>query len=471
MAEMTFGMRVARTRRRSYSSEMVSSCLSRKSPLSVHPSRRKRWVKLPLLWLIAFTGSSAPAQRHAPEPIRDPQAADRAYIAATAYHAIKRYFAHAEALPANYDFEAHYRAYLRDALAAPSRRDFSLATMLFFASLENGHTSFTDSALSTGAASVPFRVNRIDGRWTIISSKLATLQPGDVIVTVDKAPVDAWIASFAKYIGGSNKAAVDRLIWFQSSLLPTHFTLGLENGQRVPIDLTPSKDMIGASTPSLSTQTIHRPDGVTIIRIPSFENPKFEDDAVAAIAASPPARPIMFDVRGNSGGTTPSKLLAAIMTAPYRGTLVATPMTIAVNDARAVFSRTLTQLPSVMMRYGPEVTAPRESAWKGRMAVLTNGDCASACEDFVMRFQDGKRGPVLGETTFGSTGQPYFVRFPEFAMSFRVSTKREYLPDGHQFEGVGIVPDVAIPLTRAELRRRDDDQLDRAVLAWLKRTD
>jgi len=109
------------------------------------------------------------------------------------------------------------------------------------------------------------------------------------------------------------------------------------------------------------------------------------------------------------------------------------------------------------------MTLPFPDAWKGKMALLINGGTASACEDFALRFKDGNRGPVLGEPSFGSTGQPYFVRFPEFGMSFRVSTKREYFPDGRQFEGVGVTPDVSIPLTRNELRQGTDIQLELAA--------
>lgn len=84
-----------------------------------------------------------------------------------------------------------------------------------------------------------------------------------------------------------------------------------------------------------------------------------------------------------------------------------------------------------------------------------------------MRFKDGARGLVLGEPTYGSTGQPYFVRFPEFGMSLRVSTKREYFPDGRQFEGVGIRPDKLIAVTREELASGTDTQLELAARAIL----
>ena len=113
------------------------------------------------------------------------------------------------------------------------------------------------------------------------------------------------------------------------------------------------------------------------------------------------------------------------------------------------------------------MTPPCPDAWKGKIALLIDGGSASACEDFALRFKDGERGLVLGEPSFGSTGQPYFVNFTEFGMSFRVSSKHEYFPDGRQFEGMGVTPDKSIPLTREELRSGAETQLELAAKAVL----
>lgn len=395
---------------------------------------------------------------------RDPDVADRAYIAATAYHTIKRYFAHAEGLPAGYDFEARYRAYLMEAITAPDRRSFSLATMRLFASLRNGHTSFNDEMLWQQAGSLPFTVRRIDGRWLVVTSRLPDLHPADVIITADDKPIDDWLEPLREKLGQSSLAALDRTTWLRPFLFPLRFTIGTEDGRKVPVDLTaiysgPEQGIVL----SKAIETTHRSDGVVVIRIPSFENPKYEQAAIAAIHAAKDASVILFDLRGNGGGNTPGKLLSSIMTKPYRGTVVATPMTIAMVDASDSYNGTVQPLPTVMMRYGPDQTQPSPDAWTGKMAVLIDGGCASACEDFVLRFKDGNRGLVIGEPTFGSTGQPYFVNFPEFGMSFRVSTKREYSPDGRPFEGVGVPPDKFIPLTIEQLKSGTDAQLDLAA--------
>ncbi|EJK87320.1 MULTISPECIES: S41 family peptidase [Rhizobium] len=395
---------------------------------------------------------------------RDPDITDRAYIAATTYHAIRRYFAHAEGLPPGYDFEARYRSYLGEALEAPDRKSFSLATMRFFASLRNGHTSFWDEELRQQAGSIPFRMRRIDGQWTLVRSKIAELYPGDVVTMVDGKPIDEWLEAVREHIGQSSLAALDWMTWLRPFLLPQRFTLGTDDGRQVPIDLTasPTGPESGLALAN-EVETVERSDGLVVIRIPSFDDPKYEEAAIAAIRSVENARAILLDLRDNGGGSSPGNLLSAIMTKPCRGTLVSTPMTIAKSDASNSFYGSIPALPTTMMQSGPDVTLPCPHAWKGKIALLINGGSASACEDFALRFKDGERGLVLGEPSFGSTGQPYFVNFTEFGMSFRVSSKREYFPDGRQFEGVGVKPDKSIPLTRDELRSDVDTQLELAA--------
>ena len=96
------------------------------------------------------------------------------------------------------------------------------------------------------------------------------------------------------------------------------------------------------------------------------------------------------------------------------------------------------------------------------MILLTDGGCFSACEDFLVPFHDNKRGTLIGETTGGSSGQPFFYKFGN-RMSFRISTKREFFPDGSPFEGVGIRPNIEVAPTVADLAAGRDPVLAKAL--------
>jgi len=107
------------------------------------------------------------------------------------------------------------------------------------------------------------------------------------------------------------------------------------------------------------------------------------------------------------------------------------------------------------------VKQPQEPVFTGKLYILVDGACASACEDFVAPFKDNHRATIVGESTMGSSGQPYYYDFGN-GMSFRISTKREYFPDGAAFEGIGVKPDVEVPLTLDDLKGGRDSAVLKA---------
>ena len=104
---------------------------------------------------------------------------------------------------------------------------------------------------------------------------------------------------------------------------------------------------------------------------------------------------------------------------------------------------------------------PAKDAWTGRIIVVTDGYCNSACEDFVGPLKTSGRATIVGEPTNGSSGQPYMADLGN-GMMFRVSSKRYYLPDGSPFEGVGLTPDVVIQPTVTDLKAGLDPALAKA---------
>lgn len=91
-----------------------------------------------------------------------------------------------------------------------------------------------------------------------------------------------------------------------------------------------------------------------------------------------------------------------------------------------------------------------------------DGGCVSACEDFVEPSKDSGRAILVGETTQGSSGLPLIYDFHN-GMSLRIATKRYYFPDGSEFEGLGIKPDVEVHTTIDDLKNGRDPVLEKAL--------
>ena len=112
---------------------------------------------------------------------------------------------------------------------------------------------------------------------------------------------------------------------------------------------------------------------------------------------------------------------------------------------------------------GPAVIEPRAGKrYNGPLTVLTGPGTFSAAEDFLVPLQYARRAVLVGEKTAGSTGNPIRVPLPGGG-TFMVVSKRDTFPDGREFVGIGIPPDVEIHPTRQDLLEGTDSVLGKAV--------
>lgn len=424
---------------------------------------------------LAFAGPAAAQVRAPAAAVADTLPIERrAWIASKIYASIQAYFGHWEAVP-GLDLDAAYRDYLARALASPGRFDFDLATLAFMARLENGHSGFADRWLfEVGGRPVGFTARRSAGGWVVHTSRLEALQPGQILRSIEGRPAEEFVAERLAYVPASSEAEAIRKLWFRSYLFPESFSIELADGETVRID---RKRQELADAPSRAYEEHVAPNGVAYLYIPTFGDPAMEERAVAFLRANSDAKALIIDVRSNGGGSTPTALIEALMDRPYRGFTEATSVTNALFEAYAKVVRdnppsafndyirgyleAFRGLGRTQMRMPAALQQPNDPVYTGPLFVLADGGCGSACEDFVMPLRFNGRATVIGERTSGSTGQPYMHGFDE-QMSFRVSTKRAYFPDGSQFEGVGIAPNIELAPTPEDLRAGRDPVLERA---------
>ena len=83
------------------------------------------------------------------------------------------------------------------------------------------------------------------------------------------------------------------------------------------------------------------------------------------------------------------------------------------------------------------------------VAVLVNGDSASASEIFAGAIQDTNTGIIIGEKTYGK-GSVQGIFPLTNGEGFKMTVAEYFTPDWHKVDGVGITPDIIIPQTSAD---------------------
>ena len=144
------------------------------------------------------------------------------------------------------------------------------------------------------------------------------------------------------------------------------------------------------------------------------------------------AKGIVLDLRGNPGGLLNEAISAA---------------SVFIEDGQIV---------SVQKRGGERETydAVDDAFESIPLAVVVDGNSASASEIVAGAVQDADRGEVVGETTFGKGTVQTIAQFSD-GSGAKFTTARYYTPSGDSIEGVGVEPDVAV---EAADPPDDDDQ-------------
>ncbi len=96
------------------------------------------------------------------------------------------------------------------------------------------------------------------------------------------------------------------------------------------------------------------------------------------------------------------------------------------------------------------------------LVVLTGHNTASAAEDFLIAADNQKHIVRIGESTNGSTGMPYRFDLPGGG-SARICIKKDMYPDGREFVGKGIQPDIRVAPTVKDYLESRDIVLEAAV--------
>lgn len=213
----------------------------------------------------------------------------------------------------------------------------------------------------------------------------------------------------------------------------------LRGEEREEVTLTITRDTIQAET--VKTRMLE--DEIGYLAISEFDSVTLEQyrEGLAELTAQG-MEGLIVDLRGNPGGNLDTVCEILDLMLP-EGLIVYTEDK---DGNRQEFTSDEAQ----------EVQVP--------LAVLVDGNSASASEIYAGAIQDYGIGQIVGTKTYGK-GVVQTIYDLKDGTSLKLTVAEYFTPNGRNIDGEGITPDVEVAYQRDENDPEADNQLDRAVEA------
>jgi len=243
----------------------------------------------------------------------------------------------------------------------------------------------------------------------------AGIKPGDTILEIEGASTRAM--SLDESVGmlkGEPGSSVRILIYRESEDLTREIVL-----ERAKIEVH-------------SVRSAMIPDSrIGYLRISQFNRPTANDldDALASLSKDG-AEALVLDLRDNPGGLLHSAVEVCSRFLPPGQLIVFT-------EGRTPESRQ------------DYLSGNADKVTDLRLAILVNGNSASAAEIVGGCLQDHNRAVLVGETTFGKASVQTVMPLPDRS-ALRLTTAHYYTPSRRAIHEHGIEPDIAVPIAPRE---------------------
>ena len=219
----------------------------------------------------------------------------------------------------------------------------------------------------------------------------------------------------------------------------TQVVLTIQRGDEAPFDLTVTRARIEIPVVEAKTLADGKVEYVALSEFSSVASGRLEEALKTALAKKPTG--LILDLRGNPGGL----LDAAVRIGSYF-----------VPKGNILIER---------FQDGRQQDYPRQGSYllgDTKLVVLMDGGSASASEIVAGAIQDAGTGKLIGEKSYGK-GSVQLPQALSDGSQLRVTIARWFTPKDRAIHGVGLEPDIVVPLTDDDRQAKRDPQLDRAV--------
>jgi C-terminal processing protease CtpA/Prc len=418
------------------------------------------------------------------------------------WRAVSYNFAYFDNVP-HLDFDDAYRAYLTEVINSKDTYSYYLLLQRFCALLQDGHTNvYLPESLERELIGAPaFRVIEHNGHAVVsaVSNRLSnTLPLGSVNEKIDGMVFAQHVeANILPCTSSSTHHARKAAAYSKALHGLLHTTVELEfvtqKGYQQKLKFL--REPLNSSEPlnTLAITATNRDDlvlelfesDITYLAVNSFQNKSVIDSFHQAFESMQHSKGIIIDLRFNSGGSTSvaTAILAHFIDKPVQGATTRSRQHVANMKAYAQIIEHVDRLDLdeegqqflEQIQLSPHYAAwtTNEGEWlepalhtktDAPIYVLIGRNTASAAEDFLVYLHRVKHIKTVGEPSFGSTGQPLYGNLPGGG-SFRVCTLKSTYPDGVEFNGRGVQPDIPFTPSLEQLLSEDDHTIRFALKA------
>ncbi len=390
---------------------------------------------------------------------------------------VKFNFANFDLVP-DLDWDAVYMAYLPKVRQARSTLEYYRLLAEVVAQLRDGHTNVNPprELLDQVYARPALRTAVVEDRVVVArvlddALRSQGIEPGVEIVEIDGVPVKQYAKErVAPYQSASTPQDLDvrmYVYWLLAgpAAAPVELTLRSKTGevskQKVRRLTGEERGKLQPASQPMELRML--PGNVAYVALNSFGDDTAADQFEARFDEIAKADALILDVRENGGGNSGVgyRVLACLVDKPFKTSRWRTreyrPSFRAWGRAEGAYGEDAGEVPPSGTRL---FTKP--------VVVLTSARTYSAAEDFAVAFDAMRRGTIVGEPTGGSTGQPLNFSLPGGGGA-RVCTKRDTYPDGREFVGVGVRPQIVARPALADMRAGRDTVLEAALEVLRKR--
>ncbi len=370
------------------------------------------------------------------------------------------------------DWDAIGRRYRPLALAAPDDEAFWDVLDRMVGELRDAHTRIEsprrvelrrrDASISLG-----FSFRSLGGHLVVdgvnpeSDAWWAGVRPGMIVISIDGRPAGE---AYAKLLAGARLDSTQRA----RHLDALRRLLSGEEGSKVPFTFERAEGtrfhaVLARRKFFVRPRELHRvlPSGYGYLRITEWTIP-LALRALGGLDELQQTPGLVIDLRGNPGGAVEAVNLVL-------GRFFARHTELGRTITRNGTAVTLLMGAVDVIKLNRELDGDKD-AYRGPVVILVDARSASGSELFAGTMQATGRAKIVGEPSCGCLlGFLGYAHVPGGA-ELAYSEVGFVLPNGKRIEGVGVIPDLEVPLTVDDLRQYRDRTLEQAqaLLATMK---